>query len=72
MIPKSWIVDLMCFAVAVVFLKAAITGNFYSSGRGRRRLVASVTSVPARVVFFLVSIGMFVLFDWLLKHRTQP
>jgi hypothetical protein len=71
MIPGIWILDLMSLAVAVVFLVAAITGNFYSGGRGKRRLVASVKSAQARALFLVISIGMFILFGWLARSFVQ-
>lgn len=62
-------VDIICLAVAAAFLNGAITGNFYSHGRGgRRTLFASVKSSPARVVFLLVAIGVFA---WVIRDFLQ-
>jgi hypothetical protein len=72
-----WIYDLMCLMVGIEFFNAAVTGNFYSGGRGGRRLIASVKSVPARIAFLFISIAMLVLFAWMTKRhimaiRLQP
>jgi len=66
---EFWIYDLMCLLVGIAFLNGALTGNFFSGGRGGRRLILSVKSVPARIVFLLISIGMLVLFAWMVKRH---
>ena len=61
--------DIICLAVAAAFLNGAITGNFYSHGRGgRRTLFASVESAPARVVCLLIAIGVFA---WVIKDSLH-
>jgi len=50
--------DLLFLVVASWCLSAAVTGNFYTGGRGGRiRLVAHVKSRLARVVFLLNGAG---------------
>jgi len=55
-----WLV-IICLALAMAFLDLAITGRTFSHGRGgQRALLAAVRSVPLRVVFFIVGIGVIV------------
>ena len=54
----SWC-DLVSFVLASWCLTAAVTGNFYTGGRGGGiRLVATVDSRPARVVLLLIRGGI--------------
>jgi hypothetical protein len=58
-LDRFWL-DLILCALAIVFLNGAITGNFYSHGRGGGpKLIASVKPFGARIGFLIVSIGMF-------------
>jgi hypothetical protein len=68
---NSWIYDVICLSVGIVFLMAAVTGNLYSSGRGGRRLIASVRSVRARIAFLFISVCMFALLAWLTLHQVS-
>jgi hypothetical protein len=68
-IAEYWIEDLMLLSLGVAFFNAALTGELYSSGRGAKRLMASVKSLPARVAFLSISICIFVLFIWILRHQ---
>jgi len=55
-----WLV-IICLALAMAFLDLAITGRTLSHGRGgQRALIAEVRSVPLRIVFFIVGIGVIV------------
>ena len=65
----SWVIDLICVFAAITSLNTAITGNVYSAGRGKRRVVATVKAMPARVALLCVSIALFALFYWLLKDQ---
>ena len=62
--------DLICLIVALVFVNGAMTGKFYSGGRGGPpKLIASVRSTGARIAFLLVATG---LITWLvidLRHK---
>jgi hypothetical protein len=66
-ISKYWLEDLMLLSIGIAIFNAALTGEFYG-GRGGRRL-ASVKSAPARIVFLSISICIFVLFVWILRHQ---
>jgi hypothetical protein len=70
-VADSWIYDVICLSVGIAFLIAAVTGNLYSSGRGGRRLIASVRSVRARVGFLFISVCMFALFVWITWHQVR-
>jgi hypothetical protein len=63
-------VDLIGLTLALVLVNGAVTGSFYTHGRGGgRRLIAFVESFPARVGFLLVAAG---LVAWLvvdLRHK---
>jgi choline-glycine betaine transporter len=71
MLPISWVIDLICVFAAITSLNTAITGNVYSAGRGKRRLVATVKSMPVRVALLCTSIALFTLFYWLLKDQIS-
>ena len=71
MLPISWVIDLICVFVAITSLNTAITGNVYSAGRGKRRLVATVKSMPVCVALLCTSIAFFTLFYWLLKDQIS-
>ncbi len=64
-----WI-DLIGLAVALCFVNGAITGKFYSHGRGGPpKLIAFVRSSRARIAFLFVAT---LLFAWLvidLRHK---
>ena len=63
--------DLICGALAVVFLNAALTGQFYTHGRGGgQRLVASANSLTARIAFLIVAVLLVVWTVWDLKHKS--
>jgi hypothetical protein len=48
--------DALAMAIALVFLNGALTGAFYTHGRGgRRKLIAQVRSSGWRVGFLLLS-----------------
>jgi hypothetical protein len=62
--------DLIGLALTLVLVNGAISGKFYTHGRGGgRRLIAFVKSSSARVGFLLVAAGLVV---WLvvdLRHK---
>jgi hypothetical protein len=62
--------DLIGLALALVFINGAMSGRFYTGGRGGgQKLIASVKSSSARVCFLLVAAGLVV---WLvvdLRHK---
>lgn len=63
--------DLICAALAVVFLNAALTGRFYTHGKGGgRKLVASTKSLTARLVFLIVAALLVVWTVWDLKRKS--
>jgi hypothetical protein len=72
MLNRFW-ADLICAAIAIVFLNGAITGRFYTHGRGgRHKQIASVKSFQARIAFLLIAIGTAI---WLIKdlrNKLQP
>jgi hypothetical protein len=70
-VADFWIYDVICLSVGVAFLVAAVTGNLYSSGRGARRLMASVKSTRARIVFLFISVCMFALCFWITWHQVR-
>lgn len=52
-------VDIIGLFASMALLKGAITGEFYSVGRGGRRTpIAKISSVPARAAFLLVAGGL--------------
>ena len=61
-IAQYWLEDLILLLIGIAFLNAALTGKLYSDGRGAKRLIVSVKSVPARVAFLSVSICIFAVF----------
>jgi len=66
---QAFWLDLVALAVATSLFTAAITGEFYSIGRGGRRTpIASVKSVAPRAAFLLVSFALFV---WVVKDFLQ-
>ncbi len=57
-LANYWI-DLIALAVARVRVNGAVSGRFYTHGRGGgRRLIAFVESFPARVGFLLAAAGL--------------
>jgi len=61
--------DFICAALAVVFLNAALTGRFYTHGKGGRKLVASTKSLTARLGFLIVAALLVVWTVWDLKRK---
>lgn len=62
--------DLICLAIVCVLVNGAITGNFYSHGRGGPpKLIASVKSHRLRLVFLLLAAGLSVWVIIDLKHK---
>ena len=62
--------DLVCVGLICVLVNGAITGSFYSHGRGGPpKLIASMKSHRLRLFFLLVAAGllMWVIID--LKHK---
>ena len=64
-----WIYVLMCLSIGIAFFNAAITGSLYSSGRGSRRLFASVKSLPARALCLLISFFLFAVVVWMARRH---
>jgi hypothetical protein len=59
MLPISRVIDLICVFAAITSLNTAITGNVYSAGRRKRRLVATVKSMPVRVALLCTVLSLF-------------
>ena len=63
--------DLLGLVMAIAFLNGAVTGEFHTHRKGGgHRVIDSVKSLPARVVFLLISLGIIV---WLivdLRHKV--
>ena len=63
--------DLICTALAFVFLNAALTGEFYTHGRGGgKKLIASTKSLTARIAFLIIAVLLVVWIVWDLKHKS--
>jgi hypothetical protein len=62
--------DLICLAIICVLTNGAITGNFYSHGRGAPpKLIASVKSHRLRIVFLVLAAGLSVWVVIDLRHK---
>ena len=73
-VTSVWL-DIVFVAAAITFLKGAMAGKFYSSGRGGHRpLFATVNSIPARLAIGAASLGLlaFALWDFLRKTWLAP
>jgi hypothetical protein len=63
-LDRYW-ADLISLAIILVFFNGAITGNFYTHGRGGgRKLIAATKSLWARSIFLIFAIA---LTAWLIK-----
>ena len=68
-IPDKIWVDLIGTALALVFVNGALTGKFYSHGKGgRRKLIAQVRSSWTRL-FLVVIAAIFVV--WVCRDLLQ-
>jgi hypothetical protein len=62
-IEHIWLYILLT-TLRAALLRVGITGRFYSVGRGgARRLVSKIKSLPVKIVFILLGLGIF---GWLI------
>jgi hypothetical protein len=68
----KFLADFIASIVASWFLRGALTGNFYTSGRGGGVwLVASIKSKLARLVLLLIGVGIIVWIVIDIRHKIQ-
>jgi hypothetical protein len=62
---EPWFYYLTVFIAGLVLCNIAITGTLIS----RFRPIVSVKSVPLRIAFFFISLGIFAFLIWMTKHQ---